>query len=155
MFIGVYFLIISIEGFIPILTRHVDTNGNDLIILLTICTFFAAMCLIGSIGKLFFRKWARFLVIVDVAFNIAIAFFLSGFTVIIQTGVDTAYSDSVGIIRYWGFPIHYCSKAPGLAWAEYDPMRFLLNSFVWFIFLMAFWFYRRKIGQKSKEARPE
>ena len=57
----------------------------------------------------------------------------------IQTGTDATEGETIGIVSKWGFPVHYRATAPGLARAQFDVVRFWLNSIVWFVILMAVW----------------
>ncbi|MFA6562941.1 MAG: hypothetical protein WCV00_13610 [Verrucomicrobiia bacterium] len=63
---------------------------------------------------------------------------LAGLTVsvlsmFIQIGTDDSERETIGIQKKWGFPIPYKTTAPGLAWAEFNGIRFRVNTVVWII----------------------
>ena len=77
------------------------------------------------------------------------ALVLSGLSMFIKTGTDTTESETIGVVSKWGFPIHYRVTAAGLAWAQFDAMRFWMNSIVWFAALSTVWVIpiRRRLGR--------
>ena len=75
--------------------------------------------------------------ILQVALLVLVALILSTLSMFIKMGVDTTASENIGIISQWGFPIHYRITAPGLAWAQFDALRFFLNVLVWFTVLIS------------------
>jgi hypothetical protein len=64
-----------------------------------------------------------------------IAVIFSVLSIRIQTGTDTSESETIGIQKKYGFPISFQTTAPGLAWAQYDPTRFGLNTLTWITLL--------------------
>ncbi|HBA82996.1 MAG TPA: hypothetical protein DCZ95_02775 [Verrucomicrobia bacterium] len=67
------------------------------------------------------------------------ALVLSGLSMFIKTGTDGTQSETIGVVSKWGFPIHYRATAPGLSRAQFDTMRFWMNSIAWFTVLIAIW----------------
>jgi len=65
------------------------------------------------------------------------ALVLSALSMLIKTGTDTIESKTIGIVTKWGFPIHYRITASGLAWAQFNGIRFWLNSAVWLAALLS------------------
>ena len=66
-----------------------------------------------------------------------IAVIISALSMKIHTGTDTSESETIGIQKKYGFPISYQITAPGLAWAQYDPIRFGLNTVAWILIVGA------------------
>ena len=66
-----------------------------------------------------------------------IAAIISVLSVSIQTGSDTSTSETIGIQKKYGFPISYQTTAPGLSWAQYNPIRFGLNTVSWILIVGA------------------
>jgi hypothetical protein len=66
-----------------------------------------------------------------------IAVIFSTLSMRIQMGTDTSESEAIGITKNYGFPIWYQTTTPGLSWAQYDPIRFWLNTGVWVLFVGA------------------
>lgn len=64
---------------------------------------------------------------------------LSCLSMFINTGTDQTQSETIGIVSKWGIPIHYRVTAPGLSRAQFDAMRFWMNSTAWFVVLIAVW----------------
>ena len=58
---------------------------------------------------------------------------VSVFSMFIQVGTDDSERDTIGIQKKWGFPVPYRMTAPGLAWANYNALRFGANTVVWTI----------------------
>ena len=95
-----------------------------------------------------------------------IAVIFSVLSVNIQTGSDTSTSETIGIQRKYGFPISYQTTAPGLAWAQYDLIRFGLNTATWILIARAITFGSKRmikrgsnkgvqaIGDKSPQPDP-
>ena len=69
--------------------------------------------------------------ILQIALIVLFALVFSSLSMFIKTGIDTTESKTIGTISNWGFPIHYRSTAPGWTWAQFDILRFCLNSIVW------------------------
>ena len=76
--------------------------------------------------------------ILQIALLALFALVLSGLSIFIKAGMDATENETIGIISKWGFPVHYRATAPGLAHAQFDAVRFWLNSIAWFAILMAF-----------------
>lgn len=68
---------------------------------------------------------------------VGIAVILSTLSMKIQTGIDTSESETIGVQSKYGFPIHFQTTASGLAWAQYDLVRFGINTVVWSLFVGA------------------
>ena len=66
-----------------------------------------------------------------------IAVIFSVLSVKIHTGSDASTAETIGIQKIYGFPISYHTTAPGLAWAQYDPIRFGLNTVSWILIVGA------------------
>lgn len=49
----------------------------------------------------------------------------------IQFGTDDSERETIGIQKKWGFPVTYRTTAPGLAWADFNGIRFGANTVVW------------------------
>jgi hypothetical protein len=62
---------------------------------------------------------------------------ISTLTMTVKMGTDNAESETIGIQKKYGFPVAFKTTAPGLSWAQYDPIRFGLNSLIWMLFLAA------------------
>jgi len=70
------------------------------------------------------KKW---LLLVLVGLTVSI------FSMFIQVGTDDSERDTIGIQKKWGFPVAYRMTAPGLAWPDYNGLRFGANTVVWTI----------------------
>ena len=136
--LSVFMLIDSVNGLLRIRYETVETK-NNLLPWMTIEAFFATMCLIGSTGMSFFKKRPRYQIITKLALNSTLAIFLSALSMMIQNGTDMSQSETIGAISRSGFPIYYRTYSSSFTWAEFDSMRFLLNSFVWFTILALIW----------------
>ena len=68
-----------------------------------------------------------------------LALVLSCLSMFIKTGTDRTQSETIGIVSKWSIPIHYRVTAPGLSRAQFDAMRFWMNSIAWFVVLIAVW----------------
>ncbi len=58
---------------------------------------------------------------------------VSVFSMFIRVGSDASERATIGIQTKWGFPVSYRTTAPGLAWADYNGLRFGANTLVWAI----------------------
>lgn len=75
----------------------------------------------------------------QIALFALLAVVLSGLSMFIKTGTDATENETIGVVSKWGFPLHYRVTAPGLARAQFDAMRFRMNSIAWFAVLMVVW----------------
>ena len=62
---------------------------------------------------------------------LVIALIVSACSMMIQTRKDTATEDTIGVEKYWGFPLAFRVTAPGLSWARFSVEGFALNSAIW------------------------
>ncbi len=60
-------------------------------------------------------------------------------TLFIQTGTDDSETAAIGVQKKWGFPIVYRTTASGLAWADFNGHRFVLNTVAWVVVVGAIW----------------
>ena len=91
-------------------------------------------------------KWI-FVVLVSVIF--------STLSMKIQVGTDTAESETIGVQKKYGFPISYQTTAPGLAWAQYDLIKFGLNTVVWIMFIGATAAGWKRMKKKGSNQPPQ
>jgi hypothetical protein len=87
--------------------------------------------------------------ILQIAILVLFAVVLSGLSMFIKTGTDARESGTIGIVSKWGFPVHYRVTAPGLARAQFDTVRFWLNSITWCAVLMTVWALALWRGRKA------
>ena len=73
----------------------------------------------------------------------------------IHNGSDASTTETIGIQKKYGFPISYQTTAPGLAWAQYDPFRFGLNTFAWILVVGAITLGSKRMIKKGSQAISE
>ncbi len=82
-----------------------------------------------------------------------IAVIISALSIEIQTGTDTSESETIGIQKKYGFPISYQTTAPGLAWAQYDPIRFGLNTTAWILIVGTITIGSKRMNKRGSNNR--
>ena len=80
---------------------------------------------------------------------IFIALIVSTLSMRIKMGTDSSESATIGIQTKRGFPIAYATTAPGLAWTQYDGLRFKLNTLAWVLIFTGIKSGMRQIRKRS------
>lgn len=65
------------------------------------------------------------------------ALIASSISMFISTGIDASAEATIGIQKNWGFPVAFRWTAPGLAWAQFDGICFLINTLAWCLIIEA------------------
>ncbi len=79
---------------------------------------------------------------------------VSALSMFMPVGTNESEIHTIGIQTLSGFPFPYRTTAPGLAWADFNPVAFGANTFAWAAILsvLAIWIMNRRKRKSSNKS---